>query len=188
MNLGQTMLVIAAISILGILVLNANRTVLETNETQNLSEFGITAVSLATSLTEEAQGKMFDEVIEDSTTMALTNPDQLTASASLGKDPGEVYRGGALDFDDFDDFDGLFLVYKSPLDSALTPGSNEEITVPGIREKYYVKCRVQYVAPGNLDLPVTTRQWHKRLTVTVSAASPTMKDTLVYPSVMSYWN
>jgi hypothetical protein len=188
MNLGQTMLVVAAISILGILVLNANRTVLETNETQNQSEFGITAVSLATSLVEEANGKMFDEVIEDSTTLALTDPSQLTASASLGKEAGEAYRSGVTDFDDFDDFDRLFLVYKSPLDSALTPGSSGEITVPGIREKYYVKCRVQYVASGNLDAVVTTRTWHKKITVTVSAASPTMKDTLVYPAVMSYWN
>ena len=84
MNLGQTMMVIAALGLLGILVLNANKTVLETTEVQNTSEFGIAAVSLATSLVEEASGKMFDEVIADSTTAVLTVPTQLCAS--LGKE------------------------------------------------------------------------------------------------------
>jgi hypothetical protein len=186
MNLGQTMMVIAGLLLLGILVLNANRTVLETNDTQNVSEFGINAVSLATSLVEEANGKMFDEVIADSNTQALTDPDQLTAVGSLNKEAGEVYRGGANDFDDFDDFNNLFLVFKSSLDSAPTSGADKEIIVPGIRAKYYVRSRVVYVSGANLDSTAASRTWHKKIIVTVT--SPSIKDTLVYPSVMSYWN
>jgi hypothetical protein len=188
MNLGQTLLVVAALGLLGILVLNSNRTVLETNETQNMSEFGITAVSLATSLVEEAQGKMFDEVISDSTTATLTDPNQLTPAdaANLGPEGSEAYRAGILDFDDFDDFDGLVLAFKSPLDSASIPGATMQLTVPGIRAIYIVETTVRYVADTDLDTPVTYRTWHKRLMVKVK--SPSMKDSLMYPSIMSYWN
>jgi len=123
------MLVIAALSILGILVLNANRTVLETNDTQNLSELGINAVSLATSIVEEAMGKMFDEGIADSNTGELNDPKQLTSVIGLGAEGAEQYRDGGNDFNDFDDFDGLLLVYKNPVDSIITPGADIEAAI-----------------------------------------------------------
>ena len=186
MNLGQMMMVVAAMSILGILVLNTNSTVLETNDTQNLSEFGINAISLATSLVEEANGKMFDEVISDSTTPELSNPISLSSVANLGPDGAESYRTTGSDFDDFDDFDGLVLVYKSPLDSSATPGATKEFVIPGIRAKYLVHTRVDYVAATNLNVSSASPTWHKRITVTVT--SPAIKDTLVYPAIMSYWN
>jgi hypothetical protein len=189
MNLGQMMMVIVALAMLGMLMLNANNTVLETNDTQNASEFGITAVSLATSIVEEASGKMFDEVIADSTTSVLSAATQLTAVTALGKDGSETYRSSTLDFNDYDDFHGLSLVFKSPLDSAVTPGVTREFVVPGIRAKYLVRCRVEYVADTDLDCAVNYRTWHKRLTVTVTApGNPVMRDSLVYPTVVSYWN
>ena len=189
MNLGQMTLVVAALMLLGILVLNTNKTLLSTNDTQNTSEFGITAVSLATSLVEEANGKMFDEVVADSTTGALTAPSQL--SPALGPNGSEAYRDPVHDFNDFDDFNGLFLVYKSPLDSAVTAGATKEFTMPGIRAKYLVRVRVEWVNPTaansyNIDAVAVTKTWHKKLTVTVT--SPSMTDTLTYPSIMSYWN
>lgn len=184
MNLAQTMMVIAGLAILGILVLNANRTMFESNDTQNASEFGINAVSLATSLVEEANGKMFDEVIADSMTGDLSVPGQL--SSALGKETGERYRDGANDFNDFDDFDRLFIAYKSPVDAAIVTGADRDIIVPGIRALYYVRARVDYVTEANLDSAVSFRTWHKRMMITVT--SPAIKDTLRYPSVMSYWN
>jgi len=186
MNLGQMMMVVAALSILGILVLNTNTTVLETNDTQNLSEFGINAISLATSLVEEANGKMFDEVIADSTTPALNTPVSLTSVANLGADGGETYRTAGNDFDDFDDFDGLILLYKSPADSSLTAGAAKEFVIPGIRAAYIVRARVDYVSAADLDAASASPTWHKKITVTVT--SPAIKDTLVYPAIMSYWN
>lgn len=186
MNLGQMMLVIAGLAILGMLVLNANRTVFESNDTQNTSEFGINAVSLATSLVEEANGKMFDEVIADSNTAELSNPTQLTVSGTLGPDGGEQYRDPGNDFDDIDDFDGLVLAFKSPVDSAVATGATKDLIVPGIRALYYVRTQVTYVDSSNLDLPVASRTWHKRILVTVT--SPAFRDTLRYPSIMSYWN
>ena len=186
MNLGQMMMVVAALSILGILLLNTNTTVLDTNDTQNLSEFGINAISLATSLVEEANGKMFDEVIADSTTPALSSPVALTSLANLGADGGETYRTAGNDFDDFDDFDGLILVYKSPGDSSLMAGAAKEFVIPGIRAAYIVRARVDYVSGADLDLTSASPTWHKKITVTVT--SPAIKDTLVYPAIMSYWN
>jgi len=186
MNLGQMMLVIAALSILGILVLNANRTVFETNDTQNQSEFGINAVSLATSIVEEAMGKMYDEAIADSNTGELADPIQLTPAGGLGREGAEAYRDGANDFNDFDDFNSLFLVYKSPVDSLVTAGTDREVVVPGIRDRYFVRTKVEYVSDAAPDVAVAARTWHKKMTVTVTSSST--RDTLVYPALMSYWN
>lgn len=201
MNLGQMMMVIGAIVLLGFLVLNANSTIYQANDIMYSSEFGVTAISLSTSLVEEAMGKMFDKVVADSNAAALLDSTLLTPPGSLGPDPSEneSYRGypagsGKNDFDDFDDFNGLKLCYHSELpgDSDTTPGYIQ-VTVPGIRAKYYVTCAVTYVNPPDLNHAYTIRQtWHKKLTVTVTSPSSTgvtgQPDTLAYPTIMSYWN
>ncbi len=188
MNLGQSMLVIGAITLLGIIVLNANSSILQSNTTMDTSEFGITAVSLATSLVEEAMGKMFDEVIADSNTGQITVESQLTPPGNLGPDGVEQYRNGTLDFNDFDDFNNIFLVYKSnnPADTLSTPGSSFETIVPGIRAKYFVRARVYYVDPLHLDDTSTVRTFHKKIVVTVTSTGS--QDTLKFPAIMSYWN
>jgi hypothetical protein len=184
MNLGQMMLVLGAIVLLGILILNANVTLLDTREVQHTSEFGITAISLATSLVEEAGGKLFDNVVVDTTAPVVSNTSQL--STVLGPEAGEAYRDSSNGFDDYDDFNNLYVVYHNPdTDSALTPGAYN-IAVPGIRARYFARCSVTYVNASNLDGTTTSRTWHKKIIVRVwSSAS---KDTLDYPSVMSYWN
>ncbi len=188
MTLGQSMLVIGALTLLGILVLNANSTILQSNTTMDTSEFGITAVSLATSLVEEAMGKMFDQVIADSNTGIITAETQLTPSIALGPDAGEAYRAGSADFNDFDDFNNIFLVYKSnnPLDTVSTPGSTYETIVPGIRAKYFVHAKVTYVNYLNLDGTSATQTYHKKIVVTVTSTGS--QDTLRFPAIMSYWN
>jgi hypothetical protein len=192
MNLGQMLLVIGAIALLGILIVNANTAVYETHATMANSEFGITAVSIATSVIEEAGGKMFDNVIADSNAAALFDSTLLTSPASLGPEAGESYRHSTTgkDFNDIDDFNGLFLVYKSDAaaESTKTPGSSYEFVLPGIRAKYFARVSVDYVrlSGGQIVASPTVPNWHKRMRVTVtSTGSP---DTLVYPSIMSYWN
>jgi len=202
MNLGQMLLVTGAIVLLGILVLNANTTVYQANDTMYTSEFGVSAVSLATSIVEEAMGKYFDKVVAPLNASAVYDSTLLTAPGSLGPDAGqnESYRGypvgsGKVDFDDFDDFNGLKICYFSdaPGDSTGTAGYLP-IKVPGSRAKYYLSCTVTYVKPPNLDVAYAVRQtWHKKITVTVwspSALNPVthLPDTLVYPAIMSYWN
>jgi hypothetical protein len=103
----------------------------------------------------------------------------------------ESYRAnvpGTKSFNDFDDYNNLFIVYKSNVagDTARTPGSSYETTVPGIRAKYFVKARVNYVNQNDLNGFTTAKTWHKKITVTVT--SPSFKDTLVFPAVMSFWN
>jgi len=194
MGLGQSMLVVAALSLLGILILNSNRTIMETNDIQNDSEFGITAVSLATSLVEESMGKMFDAVVAD-TSNTLTDSTLLTPVAGLGHSVTESYRGnvaGTNDFNDFDDYNNLFLVYKStnPADTVHTPGSDYEFKVPGIRSKYFVRAKVYYVQPTNLNGTSATPTWHKKIVITVTRPQPfaNKADTLIFPAVMSFWN
>lgn len=130
MNLGQMMLVVGAIALLGVLILNANATVYQASDTMYTSEFGVTSISLATSIVEEAMGKKFDENVASGTSSAVYDSSLFTAPGSLGRDSGESYRG-AHDLDDFDDFKNLLIVYKSdlPSDSAATPGSSYEFKI-----------------------------------------------------------
>lgn len=206
MNLGQMLLVIAALGLVGILTLNTNSSVLQSNQTQNNSEFGVTAVSIATSVVEEAMGTMFDSAIGDTTAGAVDTVSKLTAPGSLGHSGAESYRAsaaGTKDFNDFDDFNDLFLVYKSdsPADTARTAGSNYEFTIPGIRNKYFVRVKINYVTPSALDntSPTNPRSWHKKMAVTVTSPFPhigsaaqqlrdSLANKLVFPAVMSYWN
>ena len=199
MNLGQMILVVGAIVLLGILVLNANSTVYQASDTMYTSEFGVTAVSLSTSLVEEAMGKMFDAVVAPKNTSDLYDSTLLTGVGSLGPEPAahESYRGyvpgSPNDFDDFDDFNGLKLCYHDTTETDATPGFLQ-VLVPGMRAKYYLTCIVVYVKPPNLDAAYTVRQtWHKKITVTVWSPSAinrvtNLPDTLVYPAIMSYWN
>ena len=84
MNLGQMLMVIGAIVLLGMLVLNANSTIYQANDIMYTSEFGVTAISLSTSIVEEAMGKMFDKVVADSNSAALLDSTLLTPPGSLG--------------------------------------------------------------------------------------------------------
>jgi hypothetical protein len=177
-------MVIGALALLGILLLGANTSLLESTADQDNSEFGVTAISLANSLVDEALGKKFDRA---SLGGAIGSLSQLTSPDSLGPDGSEHYRG-VQDFDDFDDFNNIFLVYKSnvPSDTAHTPGSNWEQIVPGLRAKYFVRAKVEYVQENNLDFATSSKTWYKRITVIVS--SPSYDDSLAIPAVMSYWN
>ena len=189
MNLGQMLLVLLALVVLGALILQSNSIILSSAETLTASEIDASAISLATSVMEEASGKLFDEVINDTTVSALTDPGQL--SASLGPDGGERFRdstGSHHLFNDFDDYNGLFVVFKSsnPADSEPTPGAQWEFVVPDLRGKYYVHVSVSYVSPPDLDVPAAGRTWHKKMTLTVT--SPSSAGTVVLPWVMSFWN
>jgi hypothetical protein len=194
MNLGQMLMVIGAIVLLGILVLNANSTVYQANDTMYTSEFGMTAISLSTSLVEEAMGKSFDKVVAPANSTAVLDSTLLTLPGALNPESGENYHG-ATDFNDFDDFNNLKLCYHGSLpgDADATAGY-VQVTVPGLQAKYYVNCTVTYVNPPNLDAAYTVRQtWHKKLTVRVWSPSAmnsitNLPDTLVYPAIMSYWN
>ena len=194
MNLGQSMFALGALSLMGYMALNTNKAIMAENERLNQSQFGLTAISLAQSLSEEAMTKYFDAASESAVTGEISNVSNLTPAGSLGHGGSEHYRNASSDFNDFDDYDDLFIVYKStnPADTISTPGSDWETAVPNLDSKYFIRAKVQYINIDNLSdtNPLndtsSTQTWHKRLTVTV--INPTTKDTLVYPTIMSYWN
>ncbi len=188
MNLGQMLLVMLALVVLGALILQSNSLILSSSETLTASEIDASAISLATSVLEEASGKLFDEVITDTTLSALTDPGQL--SVTLGPEGGERFRdttGSHPAFNDFDDYNGLFIVFKStdPADANPTPGADWEFAVPDLRGKFFVHVSVSYVNPPNLDVAAAGRTWHKKMTLTVT--SPSSSATVTLPWVMSFW-
>jgi len=162
MNLGQTLLTLAAMMILTQLAVRVNSNVLQTQEVMQNSKFGLVAASLATSTIEEANKLAFDAKTVDD---AVTSVNQLTASNLLGPESGETKLA---DFNDFDDFNG-YKYFDTTLSSA----------------HFNISCLVQYVDPPNLNSYTLTRSYHKKLTVFVSSKS--MQDTVKVSTVFSYW-
>jgi len=99
MNTGQMMITLAALVLLTVVILRVNTSFLSTNTIVQQTKYGVMAVSLGTSIIEEASDKAFDKITKG----CLNNQYQLiTEAASLGPESGEVYPN----FDDFDDFNG----------------------------------------------------------------------------------
>ena len=188
MGLGQMILSVAAVFLLGIIIFSANSTLLQNDDIVKDSEFGVAAISLATSLVEEVQGKAFDEAATDS---GVVNQILLTPPAKLGPDASEIYRTTDTlfqDFDDIDDFNNFSIEYVS--NTSKPKVATYRGDAKGFRADYFVSARIMYVVATNgvavLNLPSALPTWHKKLIVTVT--SPTSKDTLVFPTVLSYWN
>jgi hypothetical protein len=193
MGTGQTMLTILAMLLMGRLILMVNENNANMGEAVKMSEYRITATSLATSYLEDATGKEFDEKTlppYDPPTVTATS---CTAPSALGPDGGEVYPN----YDDFDDFNGL-----DRLDTL------RDMTGKIITAIYHVTGKVQYVkiSGGAIVPETTTPTYTKRFTVTITSASmltdnfsyslapksgqplPTnIQDTLVYSVLFSYW-
>jgi hypothetical protein len=164
MGLGQTLLTILALAMLGTLLLTVNTNTLDNGQAVEQSEYRIMASSLGISMLERAQGMAFDQntVSSDiSGTAALTSV--------LGKEFGET----EATFNDFDDFNGFS---KWVLGDPTNFRSAD----------YFIRDSVDYVTiTGNTVVPSAAPTYHKRLRVWVS--SPFMTDTLVFQSVYSYW-
>ena len=161
MNTGESLITIAAMMLLSLTVLRVNSNLIGTDTVLMETKFGVLAVSLATSVIEEANKKPFDEVgVED----AILNVSALTAPGSLKPETGETYP----DFDDFDDFNGYTkLVTKLP------------------SADFNISCQVSYINPSNPNVTSGIRTWHKKITVNVS--SPSTTDTFRLSSIYSYW-
>lgn len=181
-------LVTGALFLLGIIILSANTTFRENERVVTDSEFGIAAVSLATSLIEEAEGKAFDEACTDSgvTTLASLKPKSM-----FGPGPNEIYRTldtSKSDYDDLSDFDGFSIEYVN--DSTKAKIAQYRGESKGFRADYLLRSTVEYVVAGNgsadLNNASLSRTWHKKLTVKVT--SPSSSDTLNLSTIISYWN
>lgn len=161
MGTGQMLLTIGTMTIFSFLILRLNMANLSTEDEMMNGKFGILAISIASSVMEDACSKAFDNATDEN---AYNSTSYLTAHNLLGSESGETYDT----FNDFDDFNNF-----SRIDS----------TLPSARFK--VTANVLYVNPSSPDVAASTRTWHKKIVVAVT--SPNMKDTVRLTQVFSYW-
>jgi hypothetical protein len=167
MGLGQTLLSVFALALLGTVILMMNNTVMDSGSAIESTEYMIMATSLGISQIESASGKAFDENTVSSDVSAVT-----ALSTSLGTNTGESWANPNT-FDDYDDYNG----YNKWVNGD---------TVTFRSANYFVRDSVDYVQiTGNTVVTSASRTYHKRLRVWVS--SPFMKDTLKFQSIYSYW-
>jgi len=176
LNTGQMMITLGAALLLSTIVLRVNGSQLITQDSMQNNKFGILAVSLATSVIEEASEKAFDEASASNFVNSLS---ALTPSGSFGPEPGlnpdstwEILDSLET-YDDFDDYHNY---------------TNRDSTMPSAI--FDVSCLVNYVDPSDPNFITSSKTWHKMITVSVS--SPFMKtggyqDTVKMSKVFSYW-
>jgi hypothetical protein len=193
MGTGQTMMTIMAMMLMGRLIVMVNENNANMGEAVKMSEYRITATSLASSYLEDAIGKEFDEKTLPPADPPTVTATTCTAPGSLGPDAGEVYPN----FDDFDDYNGL-----DRLDTL------RDISGKIITAIYHVRGSVTYVKiSGNAVVPEpATPTYSKQLTITITSPSvlkdnfsyalnapsgrtytANIQDTLVFRTVFSYW-
>jgi hypothetical protein len=100
MNSGNQLLSIAAIFLLQLLLMNANKHNIERMQLKNTNTAVIAASSVAQSMIEEIQQKAFDE---NTVSKSVLNDADLTDLSNLGTDTGELSN---TQFDDIDDYNG----------------------------------------------------------------------------------
>lgn len=157
MNLGQSLFAIGALLILSLTVLRMNNNILGTEEVVLDSKIGVLATSLGTSIIEDASKLAFDDNTKANPISSLT---ALTPSLSLGQEIEGVFD----DFDDYHNYVQHDTIYTIPFSS---------------------HCTVSYIEPKDLNASLSTRTWHKKLTISIS--SPFSRDTLELSTIYSYW-
>lgn len=161
---GQILLALGAMFLLSLLILNTNQNSFDTEDVMYDTKFGILANSLGASIIEDASKKHFDNI---SDTAFISSLNDLTAAANLGPDLGETPNDPNT-FNDVDDYNNYTTV-DSSMPSAV----------------FHIETNVSYVNPSNPNIPVSTKQWHKLITVKIW--SPSMQDTIKQSSIFSYW-
>jgi len=162
MGTGQMMITIAAMMLLSTILLRINATFLSTGTALYETKYDVLAVSLGTSIIENATSKAFDEATVVNPVSSVTD-----LSLILRAETGEVYPN----FDDIDDFNNYTMTT-----------ANDTTFLSAV---FDVGCQVNYVNQNNPQQISSSRTWHKRIDVTVT--SPSMQDTIRLSSVVSYW-
>jgi hypothetical protein len=161
MNTGQTMLTLAALTVLSILTLNYYNSIAVSGRNINQSNAGFFATSLATSYVERAQNLPFDAVTdtlkEDS---IIADPTVLTLPVNFGRG-GDATKDSIQNFTDFDDFDGFVDTTK--------PG--------GMLGTFVATFNVFYVVPSNMDSVSNKQTFVKRMDIRVWRVYPPVDTT-----------
>ncbi|MBK7105019.1 MAG: hypothetical protein IPH62_07035 [Ignavibacteriae bacterium] len=168
MNTGQSFLSLGAMVLVSLIVLQVNTGFVSTSSTLLDNKLNILAISLGSSIIEEASGKAFDE---KTITDAASTTNDLTYANSLGPSYTESYPN----YNDFDDFDGL------TINNTSIPSAN-----------FTIISEVSYVNANNPDEAVTYPTWHKKITVYITSKSLLdengNQDTVAVSSIFSYWH
>ena len=162
MNTGQMLLALGALALLSFLVLRVNSTQINSMDNMQNTKYGLVAVSLASSVLEDASRRAFDDKTINSAVTATTS---LTSPSNLGTESGEVYST----FDDVDDYNNY-----TRLDTTT------KVAV------FNIACKVEYVDTTNPNQASGVATWHKRITVKVTSKS--IKDTVTLSQIFSYWS
>lgn len=181
MNTGQTMITIGAMLLLAVTVLRVNQGFNNTTNVLTESKLRVLAVSVATSIIEEATSKSFDN---NSDTVSLSATSSLTAVNSLGLD-GSENSANHKTLNDFDDYK----CYKTnPMIDSIRIFSN----TPKMQFKAFID--VYYINPTTPTVKSTTPTWHKKMDIKVTSpalvnsAKPTLTyDTIKVSTIYSYW-
>jgi hypothetical protein len=174
MGLGQTLLTIMALMLMGRVILMMNTTTLDVGYSKDLAEYRISGTSLGTSMLEQVNGLAFDEatVNADLTPAQKAN---LTDTTHFGPDAGETTPDL---YDDIDDYN-RFAKYDT-----LQNGISYKTTV-----------QIEYVnIAGSAITATSTKGFNKRITVKVTSdflidysVTPNRADTLKFQSIFCYW-
>jgi hypothetical protein len=179
MGLGQTLLTIMALMLMGRIILNMNSTTLDAGTTKDIAEYRITGTSLGLSIIEKATGLAFDSKTDDGG-YAM---DSTKLSAVLG--PEAASSEDTIHDNVYDDFDDYNKFYQC------------DSTVQSAR--YVIRAKVEYVQITSNNVVVTSAQtFNKRITVWVTSPSlvdywhldslqKPKPDTLKFQAVYSYW-
>ncbi len=162
MNTGQMFITLCALALLGTILLNMHKNFGMNNQVIIQSKLGVTAVSLASSLIEEASGKAFDQATDDNAVSATSS---LTASSSLGLETGEFFPDSVNDFDDYNNYNQTVSFDKGGT--------------------FNIRCKVNYINSANPEVALSSRSWHKKLSITISSTD--MLDTIHAAYIFSYF-
>ena len=161
MNSGNQLLSIAAIFLLQLLLVNANKHNIERMLLKNTNTAVIAASSVAQSMIEEIQQKAFDE---NTISKSVLNDADLTDLSYLGPDTGELNN---TQFDDVDDYDGY-----------VTEDSLENIG------KFQISVQVDYRINMHTEQSSSKPSFVKVVTVSVDNFS--LATPLQYHQVIAY--
>ncbi len=172
MGLGQTMLTILALILMGRIIISVNTTTLDVGFTKDMAEYRITATSLGTSMLEQSSALAFDENTVDS---SATSTSTLTPKASFGTDATET----SVDlYDDIDDYNNYTKI--------------DTLSNSGI---FKTRVFVTYVdIVGSDVVSTTTKTFSKEVSVEITSdylvdysVTPNRPDTLRFKQIFSYW-
>lgn len=168
MGTGQMLITIGAIVLLGTVILNTNRGIVNSSQVMLETNFGLEAVSLCASTIDEAEYLPYDENTRNGSVDSGLS--QLTLPANLGQ---ESATGDTLD--DFDDWNG-------------PPGVGyRRDTVKLATGNYVRKTQVHYIDFGTLAYDNTNRTWLKRMDVWVWNTADSAGSMVNMYAIYGYW-